>query len=66
MSADRATVGLDFDVEGLALDVFELADSGLEVESLTAGHAITENGASKPVVWPACGCSCTCSVQRPT
>lgn len=37
---------LEFNVEDLPLDVFELAESGLEVESLTAGHGIPENGAS--------------------
>lgn len=37
---------LDFDVEGLPLDVFELVDSGVEIESLTAGHGMLENGAS--------------------
>jgi hypothetical protein len=43
---------LDFDVEDLPIDVFELADSGLEVESLTSGHGMLENGASL------CVCSC--------
>ncbi|TDD12916.1 GE37468 family thiazolyl peptide [Nonomuraea diastatica] len=36
------------------MDVFDLADSGLTVESLTAGHGMAENGAS----WL---CSCVCS-----
>ncbi|MER6002922.1 thiomuracin/GE37468 family thiazolyl RiPP peptide [Nonomuraea angiospora] len=37
------------------MDVFELADDGVAVESLTAGHGTTEVGAS-------CNCSCcSCS-----
>lgn len=52
---------LDLDVDSLPTDVFELVSSGLEVESLTAGHAMVENGAS------ACfcssgGCAPSCSV----
>ncbi|RVX44164.1 hypothetical protein EDD27_6887 [Nonomuraea polychroma] len=46
--------GLDFSLENLPVDVFDLADSGLTVESLTAGHGMAEIGASL------CG-SCTCS-----
>lgn len=37
---------LDLDVDSLPTDVFELVSSGLEVESLTAGHAMAENSAS--------------------
>ncbi|MET9239209.1 thiomuracin/GE37468 family thiazolyl RiPP peptide [Nonomuraea sp. NPDC003709] len=37
------------------MDVFELADDGVAVESLTAGHGMTEAGAS-------CNCfCCSCS-----
>ena len=39
------------DVEDLPMDVFEVADGGLTVESLTAGHGMTEMGAS-------CNCFC--------
>jgi hypothetical protein len=39
----------------LPMDVFELADKGLTVESLTAGHGLVENGAS----FPTCGSSCS-------
>ncbi len=35
----------------LPMDVFEIADSDLEVESLTAGHGMTEVGGS-------CNCFC--------
>lgn len=46
----------DLDVDDLPVDVFDLADTGLTVESLTAGHGMLENGAS------ACACSgCSCS-----
>jgi hypothetical protein len=63
---------LDFDIESLPVDVFELTGAGLEVESLTAGHGILENGASSgdtlccsACVWlcircsgcAACGCT---------
>jgi len=47
---------VDFDLNDLPLDIFELADQGLEVESLTAGHGITRMAASCTL----CG-SCTCS-----
>jgi hypothetical protein len=46
--------------DDLPLDVFELVDSGLEVESLTAGHGMPENGASFSGCYPAC-CSCGCA-----
>ncbi|ADG87276.1 hypothetical protein TBS_27130 [Thermobispora bispora] len=39
------------DLNDLPMDVFELADSGVAVESLTAGHGMTEVGAS-------CNCFC--------
>ncbi|TDD12915.1 GE37468 family thiazolyl peptide [Nonomuraea diastatica] len=38
------------------MDVFDLTDSGLTIESLTAGHGMTENGASTT-----CVCSSGCS-----
>ncbi|BCL12311.1 thiomuracin/GE37468 family thiazolyl RiPP peptide [Micromonospora sagamiensis] len=47
--------GAEFDVDDLPLSVFELADGGMTVESLTAGHGLVENGAS----WPSCGSSCS-------
>jgi hypothetical protein len=51
MSAGK---NLGFELADLPMDVFDLADSGLEVESLTAGHGLPENGASATV------CSCCC------
>jgi hypothetical protein len=47
---------LAFDLDSLAVDVFELTDSGMAVESLTGGHAMTELAAS-------CRCSCCCWVD---
>jgi hypothetical protein len=46
---------LAFDLDSLAVDVFELVDTGMTVESLTGGHAMTEVAAS-------CRCSCCCWV----
>lgn len=37
---------LEFDVDSLPVDVIELVDRGLEVESLTAGHGVAEDGAT--------------------
>lgn len=34
-----------FELNDLPMDVFELAERGLTVESLTAGHGMTEVGA---------------------
>ncbi|GFE27049.1 GE37468 family thiazolyl peptide [Streptomyces libani] len=45
----------DFNLEDIPSDVFELADRGLTVESLTSGHGLVENGASSP----SCGSSCS-------
>ncbi|WP_328389521.1 GE37468 family thiazolyl peptide [Streptomyces sp. NBC_00400] len=45
----------DFDIDDIPSDVFELADRGLTVESLTSGHGLVENGASSP----SCGSSCS-------
>lgn len=52
---------LSLDLDDLPMDVFELADSGLGVESLTAGHGMTEVGAS-------CNCFCyiCCSCSTPS
>ncbi|MFC4585744.1 thiomuracin/GE37468 family thiazolyl RiPP peptide [Sphaerisporangium corydalis] len=50
---------LDFDLENLPVDVFELGASGLVVESLTSGHGMGEMGAS--TVSPPCYCSQCCS-----
>jgi hypothetical protein len=58
---------LDFDLENLPMDVFDIVDSGLMIESLTAGHGMAENGASCAAPGGGCsGCSgttwdCCCS-----
>ncbi|MFI6596586.1 thiomuracin/GE37468 family thiazolyl RiPP peptide [Nonomuraea sp. NPDC050536] len=39
------------DLNDLPMDVFELPEAGTAVESLTAGHGMTEVGAS-------CNCFC--------
>lgn len=41
---------IEFD--DLPMDVFDVIDNGMQVESLTAGHGITEIGASN------CGSRC--------
>ena len=56
MSVDKRVA---FDLDELPMDVFELTENGFTVESLTAGHGMTEVGAS-------CNCfcyiCCSCSV----
>lgn len=59
MAVSGASRGLGLAVEDLPLDVFDLVDSGLEVESLTAGHGMTENGASTGGDTGGICCSCT-------
>ncbi|MCX2951559.1 thiomuracin/GE37468 family thiazolyl RiPP peptide [Lentzea sp. NEAU-D7] len=48
----------ELNLDDLPMDVFEMADSGMEVESLTAGHGMPEVGASCNCV---CGLCCSCS-----
>lgn len=52
---------LTFNIDDLPVDVFELTASGVEVETLTAGHGMTEYGASLSTSvgsgWASCGCS---------
>lgn len=52
---------LDFDLDDLPMDVFDLADSGLNVESLTAGHGLPENGASCVTCGYCVTCAFSCS-----
>jgi hypothetical protein len=54
MSVDQR-VALDLD--DLPMDVFELVDQGLRVESLTAGHGMIQMAASTVV---SCSCFCCC------
>jgi hypothetical protein len=55
MSVDKR-VALDLD--DLPMDVFELANQGLVVESLTAGHGTTQMLASFGAIL--CSCCCCC------
>ena len=55
---------LAYDLDSLAVDVFELADSDLQVESLTGGHGMTTMGASCPPCF--CSESCCCIAAEPT
>jgi hypothetical protein len=48
-----------FDLRELPMDVFQLADRGLTVESLTAGHGMAENEASSSSFCSGGG-SCSC------
>jgi len=51
---------LDFDLSDLPLDVFNLEDTGLTVESLLDGHGLPEYVLSSSVC--ACPCQCSCIV----
>jgi len=42
---------LEQELDALPMDVFEISESGAAVESLTAGHGMTEVGGS-------CNCFC--------
>ena len=52
---DKNSITEGFNLDDIPADVFELADQGLTVESLTRGHGLVENGAS----FPSCGSSCS-------
>lgn len=52
---------LDFELDNLPVDVFDLDGSGLIVESLTAGHGMAELRVSSSV----CACPCECSCLPP-
>jgi hypothetical protein len=62
---------LAYELDSLAVDVFELTDTGLTVESLTGGHGMTELAASSHCIcWAApefilCSGSCPCSAFGP-
>ncbi|GAA1774363.1 MULTISPECIES: thiomuracin/GE37468 family thiazolyl RiPP peptide [Streptomonospora] len=48
---------LDFDLSSVPVDVFDLADQGLTLETLTEGHGLPENGASSICNELMCACS---------
>jgi hypothetical protein len=55
---------LDLDIDSLPMDVFELVSSGLEVETLTAGHGMAENAASTCFCSSgACAPSCSLCIE---
>jgi hypothetical protein len=56
-SANVSREEFEIDVVDLPLDVFELADPGLTIESLTAGHGMPENAASAYTSFCICSCS---------
>jgi hypothetical protein len=49
--SDSGFAALNFQLDDLPIDVFEVDGGGLTIESLTGGHGMTEMGAS-------CRCSC--------
>jgi hypothetical protein len=58
MSVDQR---IALDLDDLPIDVFELANQGLAVESLTTGHGITKMTASLCPVATSCCCCCSSS-----
>jgi hypothetical protein len=56
MSVDTR-VALDLD--DLPMDIFELTDQGLVVESLSTGHGMTRVDASPCSLCSACSCCCS-------
>jgi hypothetical protein len=47
------------DLDDLTMDVFELTEQGLAVESLTTGHGMTRMDASPCSLCSACSCCCS-------
>ena len=59
---DREPASLNFQLDDLPVDVFEIDNGGLTLESLTGGHGMTQTGASGPHF--SCPCSsCSCSQE---
>ena len=54
---DSVSGTMDFDLDDLPVDVFDVDGSGLTVESLTGGHGMAEVGAS--CFFSLCICSCS-------
>lgn len=50
----------DLELDDLPIDVFDLDDTGLTVESLTDGHGMVELVSSG-----VCACPCQCSCVQP-
>jgi hypothetical protein len=47
------------DLDDLPMDVFELTDQGIVVESLTTGHGMTPVDASACSMCSVCSCCCS-------
>jgi hypothetical protein len=59
-----AFAALNFHLDDMPVDVFEVDGSGLTVESLTGGHGMTEAGASCTLSRGVCfGCLCSCKQE---
>ncbi len=56
-SENITSENLAFDLNSVPMDVFDLSDSGLRVESLTAGHGMVEGAASGTNCPSFCSCS---------
>jgi hypothetical protein len=55
---------LAFDLDNLTLDVFEISDDGLAVESLTGAHGMTELRASACCIRLCSGSCCCCTEEE--
>ena len=51
---------LSYDLDGLAVDVFSIAEGGASIESLTGAHGMTEVAASCQgwLCFGSCPCAC--------
>jgi hypothetical protein len=51
---------LSYDLDGLAVDIFSVTESGAVVEPLTGAHGMTEMAAScqGTLCFGSCGCVC--------
>jgi len=54
---------LAYDLDDLAIDVFQISEDGLVVESFTEGHGMTETAASPCCCPRLCSSSCCCCVE---
>lgn len=53
-----------FELDDLPMDVFELAERGLTVESLTAGHGMTEGAGASQSQRTSSACLLCCEPSR--
>jgi hypothetical protein len=59
------TAQLNFDLDDLPVDVFDLDGTGLTIDSLTAGHGMGELNASLACGCGPCATACACSSCPP-